>query len=465
MTDTPPQPDHQRCDVLVVGAGPAGAAAAHSAAQAGWDVLLTDMQSFPRDKTCGDGLTPRAVGALQSMGAGHLLDEASSPVIQGLKLHGFGGSVAAPWPKHESFPARGAAIARTSLDNSLVELAVASGARLLTGVKAVDTEHDLVAGSRRVRSVRFRSSGRASSRTARTARAARAAEKATADTTVECRYLVLAEGVRSGLAKGLGTQWHRGLVHGIAARSYCATPFADEPWIHSHLELRDTEGTAQPGYGWIFPLGGGDGESDGNPGNVNLGCGALSTEKRPAKVNVKKLLTAYAGQCREEWQLGEPQDVASALLPMGGAVSRVAGVNWAAIGDTAALVNPLNGEGIDYALESASDLVAMLDDARFSPEGLTHMWPAHLREHYGDAFSLARRLAMLLTMPGLLSAIGPVGLRGPLAPAVMGSAARLMGNLVTPDDRDLTARLWLGAGRLSNGVDRIFRQDARPLFG
>ncbi|MGO1465491.1 MAG: FAD-linked oxidoreductase, partial [Candidatus Corynebacterium faecigallinarum] len=68
-------------------------------------------------------------------------------------------------------------------------------------------------------------------------------------------------------------------------------------------------------------------------------------------------------------------------------------------------------------------------------------------------------------MPGLLSAIGPIGLRGPLAPAVMGSAARLMGNLVTPDDRDLTARLWLGAGRLSNHVDRIFRQDARPLFG
>lgn len=489
MTETPgtaPLPGHdhrhERCDVLVVGAGPAGAAAAHAAAQAGWDVLLTDMQSFPRDKTCGDGLTPRAVGALEKMGAGHLLDEASSPAIRGLKLHGFGGSVAAPWPEHPSFPPRGAAIARSSLDNSLVEFAVASGARLLTGVKAVDTEHDLVAGARRVRSVRFRSAGRAAGRTGATS--GRSGSAGRGDVTVECRFLVLAEGVRSGLAKTLGTRWHRGLVHGVAARSYCTTPFGDEPWIHSHLELRDAEGTAQPGYGWIFPLGNdactstagsggagnstagnGGGDADATSGSVNLGCGALSTDSRPAKVNVRKLLTGYADQCREEWQLGQPQDIASALLPMGGAVSRVAGVNWAAIGDTAALVNPLNGEGIDYALESASDLVAILDDATFSPEGLTHMWPAHLREHYGDAFSLARRLAMLLTMPGLLSAIGPIGLRGPLAPAVMGSAARLMGNLVTPDDRDLTARLWLGAGRLSNHVDRIFRQDARPLFG
>ena len=72
---------------------------------------------------------------------------------------------------------------------------------------------------------------------------------------------------------------------------------------------------------------------------------------------------------------------------------------------------------------------------------------------------------MILTVPGLLAAIGPVGMRGPLASSVMGTAARLMGNLVTPQDRDVAARLWRGAGRLSRGVDALWAADSRPLFG
>ncbi|WP_420099296.1 geranylgeranyl reductase family protein [Corynebacterium sp.] len=427
------------CEVLVVGAGPAGSAAAHRAALAGRDVLLVDMQDVPRDKTCGDGLTPRAVHALETLGAADLVDvDAGRPHIRGLKLHGFGGSVTAPWPEHPEFPAWGTAVPRTDFDTALVELAVSSGARLRTGLKAVDVDTDLLGGARRVRAVHFADG-----------------------TTVRCRYLVLAEGVRSGLARSLGSQWLRGLVHGVAARSYCPTPFGGEPWIHSHLELRDAEGVAQPGYGWIFPLG-----TDGEHGSaVNLGCGALSTSRRPAKVNVRRLLASYASQCRDDWDLGEPTRGASALLPMGGAVTRVAGVNWAAVGDTAALVNPLNGEGIDYALESAVDLVDMLPDADTSPDGLRHMWPSHLRGRYGDAFSLARRAATLLTMPGLLAALGPLGMRGPLAGHLMGSAARLMGNLVTPEDTDLTARTWLAAGRLSSAHDRFWHAESRPLFG
>ncbi|WP_414122090.1 geranylgeranyl reductase family protein [Corynebacterium nuruki] len=433
-----PAPLPDRCEVLVVGAGPAGAATARAAALAGHDVLLVDMQDFPRDKTCGDGLTPRAVHALSRTGALDLLD--GRPTIDGLALHGFGGSVHAPWPAHGAFPTRGTAIPRTTLDAALRDRALAAGARGATGWKAVSVQRgDAAATGTPVDSVTFRS-GQGARQTTHT---------------VACRFLVLAEGVRSGIARQLGVRWLRGLVHGVAARSYCATPFGNDPWIHSHLELRDADGVAQPGYGWIFPLGDG----------VNLGCGALSTTRHPAKVNVKKLLVSYAEDQRDSWQLGTPERVTSALLPMGGAVSRVAGVNWAAVGDTAALVNPLNGEGIDYALESGLDLAALLPDAARSPRGLADVWPAHLRERYGDAFSLARRLATLLTMPGLLAAVGPLGLCGPLAPQVMGAAARLMGNLVTPEDRDLTARVWLGAGKLSVGHDRFWHPEARPLFG
>jgi flavin-dependent dehydrogenase len=139
----------------------------------------------------------------------------------------------------------------------------------------------------------------------------------------------------------------------------------------------------------------------------------------------------------------------SALLPMGGAVSGVAGANWALVGDAAACVNPLNGEGIDYGLETGRLLAAHLDD------DLLTAWPALLREEYGDAFSVARRLAAIFTVPKTLSALGPVGMRSDW---LMTLALRWMGNLVTDEDRDRSARIWRWAGR------RSINLDARPPF-
>lgn len=432
-------------DVLVVGAGPAGAAAAIHAADAGLEVLLVDAATFPRDKTCGDGLTPRAIHSLARLG---LADEVTRDYRnKGLKLRGFGGSVTAPWPEGH-YGTVGSAMPRTEFDHLVVRAAVARGATLWEDATATAVTRE----GRSIGEVTVRHGG--------------------VDKQVRARWILVADGVRSTFGKLLGREWHRGEVYGIAARSYCTSPMSTEPWIHSDVELLDDTGTVQPGYGWIFPLGtpttGGQAGNGADPSptpQVNLGCGALTTTQRPAKVNTKKLLTHYADQVREEWELGTPQRITSALLPMGGAVTRVAGRNWAVIGDSAALVNPLNGEGIDYGLESARFLVELLGDARHNPDGLRYAWPARLRQEYGDAFALARRLGMLLTMPGLLAAIGPVGMRGPLAHTVMNSAARLMGNLVTPQDRDLTATLWLGAGRLSRGVDKLLAADSRPLFG
>lgn len=415
------------------------------------DVCLIDMADFsagPRDKTCGDGLTPRATHALQELGLDSILT--GRPHIRGLKLHGFGGSVTAPWPNSPVFPPRGSAIPRFELDATLWRRAVSAGARFLGGVKiltAVETTNAIELTGR----------------------------DATGSTvTVSASRLLLAEGVRSTVAKQLGSTWLRGMVHGVAARSYVATTRADEPWIHSHLELTDAEGHNQPGYGWVFPLGSGTVTPPGAPdlppgatGWANLGCGALSTQQRPAKVNTKKLLHHYATQIANEWGLvGAPQVVTSALLPMGGAVTKVAGRRWMAIGDTAALVNPLNGEGIDYALESAQLAVDLLLEHRNTPSpDFEKPWSAELQRHYGHAFSLARRLAVLLTMPKLLNAAGGVVMGGPVAGPMMGVAARLMGNLVTPEDEDLTARIWRAAGALSAAADRRAQREARPLFG
>lgn len=446
-------------DVLVVGAGPAGSAAAIHAARAGLGVILADAAQFPRDKTCGDGLTPRAMHQLRRLGiAGEVLGAYRN---RGLKLHGFGGSVTVPWPESR-FGGEGSAVPRTLFDAALVRAAVDAGAELWGGARATAVERD-AAGV--VREVTFLRDG--------------------AERRVCCRHLIVADGVRSELGRRLGRKWHRGEVYGIAARSYCRSPRAREEWIHSHLELRDADGVVQPGYGWIFPLGdapvGGDpaaaaarlrggvdaGASDAGAheadvpataagisgtGWVNLGCGALSTAARPAKVNTKKLLSHYAAARREAWTLGEEQHVTSAMLPMGGAVSGVAGPNWALIGDAAACVNPLNGEGIDYALETAEQVVALICAAGGDGPDLTAAWPALLNEHYGEAFLLARTLARALTHPRFLPAVGPLGLRGPAARVIMPAAARLMGNLVTDEDRDLVARVWRAAGAVTKAA-------------
>ena len=402
-------------DVLVVGAGPAGSSAAAWAARSGRDVVLADAAVFPRDKTCGDGLTPRAVAELDRLGLGEWVRGTARN--RGLRLSGFGQELELEWPSR-SFPAVGSAVPRTELDDRIRRAAVEAGAVMAEGAKAVSVTRD----GNAVRSVTLQT-GEGSH-------------------DIACRTLIVADGVRSTLGKQLGRQWHRDTAFGVAARAYITSARSDDEWISSHLELRDGAGTLQPGYGWVFPL---------NDGNINIGVGTLATATRPASGALRPLLDLYTQQRRSEWELtGELRSVASALLPMGGAVSGVAGVNWAIIGDAAACVNPLNGEGIDYGLEGGRMVVDLLDHA-----DLTDAWPTVLREHYGQAFSIARRLAGLLTVPRFLPAAGPVGMR---SRALMKVAVRCMGNLVTEADSDLVARTWRTAGTTSLKID------SRPPF-
>ncbi|TFV57953.1 geranylgeranyl reductase family protein [Geodermatophilus sp. DF01-2] len=405
-------------DVLVVGAGPAGAAAAAWAARTGRDVVLADAAVFPRDKTCGDGLTPRAVAELDVLGLGDWARARARN--RGLRAAGFGQQWELPWPGG-AFPDHGSAVPRTELDARIREVALTDGAVPLEGARAVDVERD----GDRVTGVVFELAGEET-------------------VSVGCRRLVVADGVRSPLGRVLGREWRRDTAYGVAARGYVRSGRADDEWISSHLELRGTEGELLSGYGWVFPLGAASGQ-------VNIGVGTLATARRPAGVQLKALLEVYVDARREDWRLDGPVEApASALLPMGGAVSGVAGRNWALVGDAAGCVNPLNGEGIDYGLETGRSVVALFDEDDWS-----RAWPATLRRHYGEAFSIARRLAGLLTVPRLLPAAGPVGMR---SRALMTVALRVMGNLVTDEDRDVVARAWRAAGRLSTRVEE------RPPF-
>ncbi len=398
--------------MVVVGAGPAGSAAAAWAARAGQEVLVVDSASFPRDKACGDGLTPRAVAELERLGLGDWLDDHIRH--RGLLMSGFGSDVQVDWPG-PSFPSTGSAVPRLTLDDRIRKVAEDAGARMLLGVKAAATQHD--------------STGRVT------------AVLLADGSEVSCRQLIVADGARSSLGRKLGRRWHQETVFGVAARGYLRSPRGDEPWLTSHLELRSPDGAVLPGYGWIFPLGNGE---------VNIGVGALSTAKRPADLALRPLMSFYTDLRRDEWGFhGQPRAVSSALLPMGGAVSGVAGPNWVLIGDAAACVNPLNGEGIDYGLETGRLAAELLSSGEASDLSLA--WPSTLQRHYAVGFSIARRLALLLTFPRFLPATGPIAMR---STALMNVAVRVMGNLVTDDDVDLVARAWRGAGRASRLLDR-----------
>ena len=430
MESRPPLP--ASTDVLVVGCGPAGSATATWLARAGREVTVLDAAIFPRDKTCGDGLTPRAMAEVDRLGLGTWARDRIT--IRGLDLRGFGHQRRVPWPAGDH-GGTGSAVRRTVFDNRLRQTAVEAGAVVHEGVRVTGVERgddDAVV-------------------------AVRAGEQR-----IACRTLVVADGVRSPVGRMLGRTWHRDTVYAVAARSYIRSGRHDHPWIGSDLELRDEAGAIQPGYGWVFPLG--DGE-------INLGVGALATAARPANVAVKELLQHYARLVRDDWELtGEPRAVTSALLPMGGAVSGVAGRNWAAVGDAAACVNPLNGEGIDYALEGGR-LLAELICSGPGPAGtgssasgsgtrpvtvdLSRAWPELLRATYGESFAIARDAAHLLTFPKFLPLAGPIGMR---SQALMTAAVRCMSNTVADSDRDIVARSWRAAGSIARRLDR------RPLF-
>jgi len=403
-------------DVLVVGAGPAGSSAAAWAARNGQQVTVIDKEKFPRDKPCGDGLTPRAIKELTSLGLADWLS--TKPKNIGLRAAGFGQELLLPW-KSPSLPEWGSAVPRVELDNRILQVAKDSGATVHDGVAAEDVEIENGGISKVI---------------------TKSAEEVVE---YKVKNVIIADGVRSQLGRKLNRTWHRDTAYGVAARAYIKSERHDDPWISSHLELRGSENEILSGYGWIFPQGNGE---------VNIGVGTLATQKRPADINLRALISQYTEEQRETWKLsGELRLPWSAMLPMGGAVSGVAGRNYMFIGDAAGCVNPLNGEGIDYGLETgrlAADLLSV-------EKNFAEVWPQLLRDQYGYAFSIARRLAGYLTIPGLLPTLGPIGMR---SRSLMKVALRVMGNLVTPEDEDLVARVWRKSGALS------VKADHRPPF-
>ena len=392
----------ERFDVLVVGGGPSGAAAAYWLAEAGHRVLVVERKEFPREKTCGDGLTPRAVHQLHEMGLADRL--AGYQRFDGLRSIGHGVTLELEWPDHPVFPSFGYVVRRRDLDEMVAERAVKAGATLWTGAEATAPVVDggLVAG----------------------AQIRRKATKATE--TVSARYVVVADGANSRFGRALGTARDRSYPLGIAVRGYFTSPMHDDPWIESHLDIRDKFGNHLPGYGWVFPVG---------DGTVNVGVGLLSTFAGWKDVNTSHLMDAFCETAPERWGIspatacGPPT---GGKLPTGSSVAPNVGPTWVVVGDAAGSVNPFNGEGISVAYETGRFAAEALDEALRTGDGLAlQQYPERLEREYGLYFKVARAFVRAIGNPAVMRELTRIGFQ---SRTLMEWVLRIMANLLRPDE-------------------------------
>jgi menaquinone-9 beta-reductase len=424
MTPTPadPSPVH---DVLVVGGGPAGSAAAYWLAQAGHDVVVIERKTFPRDKTCGDGLTPRAVKQLTDMGLADRLEDFHR--YDGLRAVAHGIELELSWPTHPIYPSHGFVVRRCELDTFVAEHAVKAGATLLQGTEALaPILHDgLVVGA----TVKDKDSG------------------ATSD--IRARYVVIADGANSRFGRALGTWRNRSYPQGMAIRGYFESPISDTPWIESALDVRDRNGSSLPGYGWIFPLG---------DGQINVGIGLLSTFRDFKSVNTTHIMNEFAATAPERWGIS-PATATSAptggRLPMGGSVNPKVGPTWVVVGDAAGSINPFNGEGIDYAYETGRLAADLLDEALRTGDGLVlARYPQLLQAEYGLYFKVARLFAQVIGRPVLMRELTRVGMR---SRTLMDWVLRIMANLLRPDELGPAEAAYKLAAQLARVVPEPVR--------
>lgn len=392
-----------RCDVLVVGAGPAGAACAYWLAKAGYEVVVVEKKAFPREKTCGDGLTPRSVRQLEDMG---LTQELSAHHrYQGLRSHGFGRALEMDWPATPGLPRHGYVITRKDLDALVAAQATKAGATLWEHTEAAEplVEEGRVAGA-----------------------LLNAAGEGGRTGEVRARYVVVADGANSRFGWALGNQRQRSYPQGMALRGYWASPMHDQPWIDSWLDVRDKEGRSMPGYGWVFPLG---------DGRVNVGVGLLSTSSRWKGANTGKLMDAFCHTLPEEWDVRPETCLGPATggrLPMGLSVVPRAGKSHLVVGDAAGSINPFNGEGIAYAYETGRLAASVLDEALSSgnPAALT-LYEDGLEARYGPYYKVARAFVSAISHPEVMQACVGIGMHNQ---TIMEWVLRIMSNMLRPDE-------------------------------
>jgi geranylgeranyl reductase family protein len=416
-------------DVIVVGAGPSGATTAYYLAQAGLSVLVLEKSRFPREKVCGDGLTPRAVKALVAMGV-DVGPDSGWLRNKGLRVIGAGLRLELPWPELDAYPGYGLVRPRAALDETLIRRAQSAGAKLMEEVTVTGPLLDEAGVMTGVR-----------------ARAG-AGSDLDAERLYRAPVIVAADGNSSRLSVAMGLAKRDDRPMGVAVRTYFKSPRHDDDYLESWLDLWDAKPGQQsrllPGYGWIFGMG---------DGTSNVGLGLLNTSEAFGKTDYRALLRRWLDSMPEEWGYVEEnrtEPVRGAALPMGFNRTPHYYRGLLLAGDAAGMVNPFNGEGIAYAMESGEILARTIAQAMSRPtraerERVLRGYPVALQQTYGGYYTLGRAFVHLIGQPKLMRYATA---RGMSRPALMRFALKLLANLTDPAGGD-------AADRVINGLARI----------
>ena len=411
----------EEADVIVVGAGPAGSATAFYLARAGLDVLMLDKATFPREKVCGDGLTPRAVKALAGMDVATDERDGWRP-NKGLRIIGGGLRLELRWPELSNYPGYGLVRTRLGFDETLARTAEKAGVRLLEGVNVTGPVLD--------------DAGRIIGVTTRT--------NPDTERNYLARLVVAADGNSSRLSLAMGLRKRDDRPLGVAVRTYYASPRHDDDYLESWLELWDRD-RLLPGYGWIFGMG---------DGTSNVGLGLLNTSAAFQNIDYRGLLRRWLAGMPAEWGFTEEnrtQPVRGAALPMGFNRTPHYTRGLLLVGDAGGMVNPFNGEGIAYAMESGEIAARVITQALAQPdprgaESVLASYPQLLKDAYGGYYTLGRKFVAAIGNPRLMQFATRHGMP---RPALMRVVMKLLANLTEPKGGDAADRVINALSRMT----------------
>ncbi|MFB9071853.1 geranylgeranyl reductase family protein [Citricoccus parietis] len=399
--------------VLIAGGGPAGATAAWHLANAGIEVTVLEKTAYPREKVCGDGLTPQAVREMNLMGIPHAAEDGWQH-IKGLRLVAEGRAVEVPWPSTQTWPGYALVRTRHDFDEVLAQHARAAGATILerhSVTTVLRAEDGTVNGLRaELLDGRGRKTGEFKD--------------------FHAPVVIAADGnsTRTAVSAGLAKRDDRPM--GVAVRAYYSVPEGaprhGDDWMESWLQLPDAAGNLLPGYGWLFPLG---------DGTVNVGLGILDTSPQFGKLDYRSILKDWSGALTATWGLSEEtrtSRILGAALPMGFNRTPQHVPGMLLVGDAAGMVSPFNGEGISFAMEAAriaADLTvtALKRPTAAGREAELARYPVLTQETWGGHFALGSRFAELIGHPAVLKAALATGMR---VKPLLRSVVQVMANLV-----------------------------------